>query len=400
MDPNQPPPQGYGNQPPNGGQQPPTGYGDQSSYGNQPPPGYGNQSPYGGQPPQPPQPPQPGYGGQAPYGAPPPEKGGKAGKIVLGVVVALGLVAAGVFVPRLLSDDDADVALAGEGLEVFLEPAEDMGEDPFSDAPLSPPPDPAFAKPPAPTISVVDPPAQAVSSNRGGEPGLYGGTRDSASCDAAQLVAFLQANPEKAAAWVGALNADPELSWPAGSLAVGDIGAYVETLTPILLARDTRVTNHGFRNGTANRIQSVLQRGTAVLVDDKGVPRVKCACGNPLVPPQAAEPRYRGRVWPDFDPAVIIVVQPAPVVINNFILVDINTGVPFQRPAGPDGHQNDTDAPPGTTIPSIPGLPTPPPVVASAAPTATPAPTLSRSSRPLLFSMVSRSTASPLRRKA
>src|SRR6185436_18143448 len=37
---------------------------------------------------------------------------------------------------------------------------------------------------------------------------------------------------------------------------------------------------------------AVLRRGTAVLVDDEGVPRVKCYCGNPLLPPVIPQEFY------------------------------------------------------------------------------------------------------------
>ena len=66
-----------------------------------------------------------------------------------------------------------------------------------------------------------------------------------------------------------------------------DIATYVGTLTPMQLRADTRVTNHGFVDGHATSLQSVLQAGTAVLVDDHGRPRVKCGCGNPLLDPVA-----------------------------------------------------------------------------------------------------------------
>ena len=32
-------------------------------------------------------------------------------------------------------------------------------------------------------------------------------------------------------------------------------------------------------------VDRVLQAGTAVMVDDRGVPRAKCSCGNPLREP-------------------------------------------------------------------------------------------------------------------
>ena len=65
----------------------------------------------------------------------------------------------------------------------------------------------------------------------------------------------------------------------------GSVPAFLRGLTPVVLRADTRVTNHGFRDGSATSFQSVLQAGTAVLVDDHGAPRVRCACGNPLKAP-------------------------------------------------------------------------------------------------------------------
>ena len=40
----------------------------------------------------------------------------------------------------------------------------------------------------------------------------------------------------------------------------------------MILRADTAVTNHGFRDGQATELHSVLQAGTAVLVDDQGQP--------------------------------------------------------------------------------------------------------------------------------
>ncbi|MEU6853739.1 hypothetical protein ABZ901_27905 [Actinacidiphila alni] len=113
---NQPPPNPYGQQPPQGGYgqpQPPQqgGYGQppQAPYGQQQgQPGYGYpqqgqppQAPYGQVPPQ-----QPGYG----YGQPPmPPQGGGSGKrtgIIVGAVVALVAIGAGVFFVTKGGDDD------------------------------------------------------------------------------------------------------------------------------------------------------------------------------------------------------------------------------------------------------------------------------------------------------
>jgi uncharacterized protein DUF6777 len=77
-------------------------------------------------------------------------------------------------------------------------------------------------------------------------------------------------SPDKAAAWAGVEGITP-----------ADIPRYVVELTPVTLRSDPAVTNHGFANGTPTTLRSVLQVGTAVLVDKFGVPRVRCMCGNP-----------------------------------------------------------------------------------------------------------------------
>ena len=82
----------------------------------------------------------------------------------------------------------------------------------------------------------------------------------------------------------------PPNATPAG------IGAYVDSLTPVVLTDDTLVTNHGYRDGHATTLPAVLQAGTAVMVDTLGVPRVKCNCGNPLTPPELVEATLHGAV--------------------------------------------------------------------------------------------------------
>ena len=72
---------------------------------------------------------------------------------------------------------------------------------------------------------------------------------------------FLKENADKAKAWADTVG-----------VGVSDIGSYVSSLTSVLLRADTRVTNHGFDNGKATAVQSVLEAGTAVLVDHFGVP--------------------------------------------------------------------------------------------------------------------------------
>jgi hypothetical protein len=162
----------------------------------------------------------------------------------------------------------------------------------------------------------------------GGEPGLYGGTRDSSQCDPAKLIAFLHENADKAKAWAQTIG-----------IPVSGIDGYVQGLTSVLLRADTRVTNHGFDNGAATAVQSVLEAGTAVLVDKFGVPRVKCYCGNPLLEPEPVKstPTYTGTTWTGFAPNQIQVVAPAPQPITVIVVVDVDTGKAFGRPVGTDG---------------------------------------------------------------
>ncbi len=114
------------------------------------------------------------------------------------------------------------------------------------------------------------------------------------------------------------------------------IADYVAGLTPVVLTADTLVTNHGFRNGQATTIRSVLQSGTAVLVDDQGVPRVKCNCGNPLTPPElAGGPRRRhlGRAWKGYAGDEVTAVT-AGDVVEQLTLLDIRTGRTYEQPVG------------------------------------------------------------------
>ncbi len=66
-----------------------------------------------------------------------------------------------------------------------------------------------------------------------------------------------------------------------------------------------QVTNHRFADGVLGTVQSVLQEGTAVLVDADGTPRVRCACGNPLAPAaytsdEDTDNEYVGEPWDGF----------------------------------------------------------------------------------------------------
>lgn len=174
-------------------------------------------------------------------------------------------------------------------------------------------------------------PARAATGGQvaGSAPGLYGGSGNTRVCDREQLIRFLGANAAKARAWAGVVG-----TTPAG------IRAYVMSLTPVLLTRDTLVLNHGFSNGRATPRNAVLQAGTAVLVDQFGIPRVKCNCGNPLAEPTITSPtKVVGTRWPGFSTTKILLVVPD-VEVSSFVIVDIDTGALTSRPVGTDGDQD------------------------------------------------------------
>jgi hypothetical protein len=297
-----------------------------------------------------PPPAPPSGGGGSSSGGPPgagPAGGGsskrrsrKRRNTVIALVLLVVIVGAIAGVALMSSGEEATAG------EIFLDPRNATrvgGANPFS----TPAIDQAVAVPMAlaqnlDAVPLPQPTSGGIASTSGGEPGLYGGTRDSSTCDPAKLVAFLHQNADKAAAWAKTLG-----------IQVGEIDSYVSTLTSVLLRADTRVTNHGFESGAATAVQSVLEAGTAVLVDKFGVPRVKCFCGNPLLEPQAVRstPVYQGPKWSGFQPTAVSVVTPAPQPITVIVVVDVETGEPFGRPVGTSGgsDENATLPPRGST---------------------------------------------------
>lgn len=220
--------------------------------------------------------------------------------------------------------------------------------------------------PPMGTDTAVASPARATGlQNVPAETvGLFGGTLNNASCDKAQLVAYLQANPDKAGPWAQTLGITPD-----------QIPAFVAPLTPVLLRSDTVVTNHGFENGRITTMPAVLQAGTAVLVNEFGQPVVKCYCGNPLTaaPTQLSQVKYTGPTWPGFQPGAVTIVQPATTAITSYTLVDVTTNQTFVRAAGTDGSADTASATPApqsltptTPAPQPTAAPTSPPPVTEA----------------------------------
>ncbi|MCX5386491.1 DUF6777 domain-containing protein [Streptomyces sp. NBC_00083] len=226
------------------------------------------------------------------------------------------------------------------GGEVLLQPAGKSGPDPFTAS---------TARGDSTPSSPVALPSSSASANvtravDGADPGLYGGTRTVGSCDVEQQIGALRKDPAKNKAFASVLAIEPS-----------GVPGYLRALTPVRLRLDTRVTNHGYRDGAPTSYQAVLQAGTAVLVDDRGVPRVRCACGNPLLPPvaQKGTPKRTGEAWPGYRPSNVVVVAPAAQVVNTFVVYDPDSGGWFARHKGDSG-RGDTKTTPPATHPSSP----------------------------------------------
>ena len=145
----------------------------------------------------------------------------------------------------------------------------------------------------------------------GDQIGLYGGSMNLAVCDRDKMVNFLEQNPGQAQAWRTVTGAS-------------DIRSYASTLSPVVLTHDTRVTNHGYENGLPVGFQSVLQTGTAVMVDDTGVPRVRCECGNPLSEPQSnVLQQFSGTAWQGLDTKSFVTIQKSAHPIHQLNLVPV-----------------------------------------------------------------------------
>lgn len=250
--------------------------------------------------------------------------------------------------------------------EVAAQPVKTSGANPFM---------PSVGK----DVPGITPPSGATSSGGGlatysaALPGLYGGTRNQRSCDANKLVAFLARNPSKAAAWASTLG-----------IRASQISHYVSGLTPVLLRTDTRVTNHGYVNGVADPLQSVLEAGTAVFVDKYGQPVVKCYCGNPLTAPVLySSPTYTGPIWAGFSTTTITIIQVSTTIINKFTLYDPTTNKFFGLTRGKFGRAGPYLRNPGsattstgtTSTPTVTTAPSPAPTPGTSSTQTTSAPT-------------------------
>ncbi|MFI6660018.1 DUF6777 domain-containing protein [Streptomyces sp. NPDC050523] len=236
------------------------------------------------------------------------------------------------------------------GAEVFLQPAANQGPDPFTGSTAVPSPSTGSPRPGESAQtggSAQSGGSGAVRAISGSMPGLYAGTVHAGSCDVDRQIGQLAADRTRAGAFAQVAGVSP-----------ASLPDYLRGLAPVVLRADTLVTNHGYRAGRTTSFQSVLQAGTAVLVDNRGMPRVRCACGNPL---QAAGTTHGGRTqgaaWPAYRAAQVIVVTPAPQAVTDITIIDAGHRTWIERHVGHDVQHDHVVPPPAALTP----LPTPTP---------------------------------------
>ncbi|MEU9212664.1 DUF6777 domain-containing protein [Streptomyces sp. NPDC048415] len=160
-------------------------------------------------------------------------------------------------------------------------------------------------------------------NDTGGATGEFGGSTKPGTCALAQLKKFLTApeNSAKAREWARVLHIEPDR-----------ISGYIDQLTPVVLRHDTLVTNHEYKHAKAVPFDALLQAGIAVLVDQQGLPAVKCSCGNPLRPSKAnikktsVQFKAGNKKWSGFQQNHIVIVEPPPgdPKIDRLQLVDVH----------------------------------------------------------------------------
>ncbi|MFH8926796.1 DUF6777 domain-containing protein [Streptomyces pristinaespiralis] len=219
---------------------------------------------------------------------------------------------------------------AAEPEEILLQSRSAPGPEPFTASTVT------AGEPPAlPTVATApkSPSGGGVTLRTlsGATPGLYAGAQESASCDIGRQAGLLASDKRKAKAFAEAAGVEHS-----------GVAAFLRGLTPVVLRADVRVTGHGFHDGSAVARQSVLQAGTAVLVDEYGAPRVRCASGAPLEQPVAIRtaPANKGEPWSGYRADRVIVIKPAAQAVNNLLLVSVVDNGWIERPSGTEGEDD------------------------------------------------------------
>ena len=162
--------------------------------------------------------------------------------------------------------------------------------------------------------------------------GTYGGPGSNV-CDTAGMKAFFERNPDRAAAWARIQG-----------IAFAEIGSFIDSLNTAYLAQNVKLTMYGFKNGQEYGYEAIIAAGTAVLVDDQGLPRVRCACGNPLVTDEPPE-----------ETTTTVEETTTTVEETTTTVAETTTTVPFEIEECPEGttYYRDEDGNPVTPEPTI-----------------------------------------------
>ncbi|MFF8844297.1 DUF6777 domain-containing protein, partial [Streptomyces sp. NPDC015127] len=244
-------------------------------------------------------------------------------------ITAIIVLVVGVVLAAVLIRPGGEPAQASE---VILQPTNAAGPDPFT-------PSTAKTTSSLPAAEPSTPPTEtnAIRSVAGSEPGLYGGSRNIAACDVEKQIRYLSADRTKNQAFASALDIRDTA-----------VPGYLRSLTSVQLRSDTRVTMHGYRDGAPTSYQAVLQAGTAVLVDDRGEPKVRCACGNPLsaAVAQKGTPEQKGTAWSGYRPQNVVVVNRAPAEVKEFVIFDHEDRDWVRRDSGDHGQRDEKTTPP------------------------------------------------------
>ncbi|MFI1483902.1 DUF6777 domain-containing protein [Streptomyces sp. NPDC020747] len=190
---------------------------------------------------------------------------------------------------------------------------------------------------------------------QGNTPGLYGGTRKPKVCDVDRLKDFLTdpGNRRKAREWARIVGIAPDR-----------IEGYIDDLTPVLLRHDTLVKNHDYKKGEAVAFDALLEAGIAVLVNDQGLPAVKCSCGNPLQSfdkdPEKISVKFEdgNKKWDGYEKSDVVTVKPSPQPLERIALVDVDDpDQGINRPVGSTGENDEPfDATKQHAVPRLAGM--------------------------------------------
>jgi hypothetical protein len=184
--------------------------------------------------------------------------------VILAVIAAIVGGAVGLSTSFLGGNDNV-----AEAASLYIAPANAIGPDAFS---------PSFATGQLPaeyTFEFQSGQIPASSESLYIQPrGTYGGPGSNV-CDIEGMKEFFRSHPDRAAAWARIQGID-----------FADIDAFLDGLQPAFLAQNVKLTMYGFKNGQEYGYEAIIKAGTAVLVDELGLPRARCACGNPLVTDQ------------------------------------------------------------------------------------------------------------------